>query len=102
MIIGFEDKKQFIKDVKQDSAYCEKNDCCVDGRQSLKDALEKKTGLELDFCYNHPHMSVIATMMYMVVANIIMLNILIAMFNFRYELVQAMSVKISAHIRCSL
>ena len=65
----------------------------------FQDYLENKTGLELDFCYVHPKMSVIATMMYMVVANIIMLNILIAMFNYRYEAVQARAVKISAHIR---
>ena len=36
VIIGFEDKRKFLSEVKADNAYCEKNECCVDGRQSFK------------------------------------------------------------------
>ena len=54
----------------------------------------------LGFCdIRSDRMTVILTAIYMMLANVIMLNILIAIFNFRYEHVQNNATKISCYMR---
>jgi hypothetical protein len=55
---------------------------------------------ELEKCQvNNDKITVFLTAIYMMLANVIMLNILIAIFNFRYEEVQSNAKKISAYMR---
>ena len=74
-------------------------DCCFSGKPHQKLFFEQKTGVEMDTCYRNPKLSVLATMFYMVIANVIMLNILIAMFSHRYEAVQTHSKKVHSYMR---
>ena len=67
---------------------CDEEECCFAGKPFNKPKFEEITGLDIDLCYRNPKLSVLATMCYMVIANVIMLNILIAMFSHRYEAVQ--------------
>ena len=67
---------------------CEEEECCFAGKSYNKPKFQEVTGLDVDLCYRNPKLSVLATMFYMVIANVIMLNILIAMFSHRYEAVQ--------------
>ena len=82
-----------------DGPICGDGDCCFSGKSFRKTALEQLTGLEIDACYVHPKLSVLATVFYMVIANVIMLNILIAMFSHRYEAVQSRSKKVHSYMR---
>ena len=66
-------------------------ECCFSGKPHQNLFFEQKTGVEMDTCYRNPKLSVLATMFYMVIANVIMLNILIAMFYIdmkQYKLIQ--------------
>lgn len=72
--------------------------CCFNG--AIKEFQEiQKTFDDIEKCYTRPKLSVLATMYYMVLANVIMLNILIAMFNHSYERVKERSMKINAFQR---
>ena len=74
-------------------------ECCFSGKPHQKSFAELKTEIETDACYRNPKLSVLATMFYMVIANVIMLNILIAMFSHRYEAVQTRSKKVHSYMR---
>ena len=66
----------------------EESECCFRGNSYDQSKLERATGLSLDDCYYEPKLSVLATGLYMIIANVIMLNLLIAIFSHRYQTVQ--------------
>ena len=101
-----------IRTAEDYTNFClEDDECCFRNKRKadLKDLNSKlnetyfnseHTFEDLHFCgIRNDRMTVILTAVYMMLANVIMLNILIAIFNFRYEQVQAASNKISAFMR---
>ena len=92
-------KVSFEQVMKKNLHFCEEKKCCFLGKREEKDAIEDFYDIDLEECHYAPSLSVLVTMFYMIIANIIMLNILIAMFNYRYEVVQQKSVKLSAYFR---
>ena len=80
----------FVDPYQTEGPICVDDDeCCFSGKPHQKTFVELKTGIEMDTCYRNPKLSVLATMFYMVIANVIMLNILIAMFSHRFRFVFA-------------
>ena len=81
-------------------------ECCFQGAQfnlakvniDIRNTYPDKE--ELEMCgVRNDRITVTLTAIYMMLANVIMLNILIAIFNFRYESVQKHAGKISAYLR---
>ena len=90
----------FVDPYQTEGPFCVDDDeCCFSGKPHQKTFVELKTGIEMDTCYRNPKLSVLATMFYMVIANVIMLNILIAMFSHRYEAVQTHLKKVHYYMR---